>query len=152
EVTARNAVTIEQYAADIDDNAAAWQRRPLLRAVYRGFHERIAAAIGSAPGRVIEIGSGIGNLKTVVPHAIATDIIVEPWLDLACSSYRLPFGDGAAGAIILFDVFHHLRRPVAALAECARVLASRGRLVLFEPYISAASFPVLGLLHEEPVA
>ncbi len=143
-------MTIDDYAVEIDENAAEWELRPLLREVYRGYHRRIAALIDdSVAGRVIEIGSGIGNLTV---GAIATDIIVKPWLDVACSTYRLAFRDGAARAIILFDVFHHLSRPVAALAECARVLATRGRVILFEPYISATTLPVYGLLHDEPVA
>ena len=32
------------------------------------------------------------------------------------------------------------------------VLTAEGRVILFEPFISAASFPVYGLLHHEPVA
>jgi SAM-dependent methyltransferase len=143
-------VTIDDYAAEIDENARQWELRPLLREVYRGFHERIASFIDHAvPGRVIEIGAGIGNLDV---DAVATDIIVKPWLDAACSTYRLPFRDGAARAIILFDVFHHLSRPIAALRECARVLAIGGRVIVFEPFISATTMPVYGLLHDEPVA
>jgi hypothetical protein len=33
-----------------------------------------------------------------------------------------------------------------------RVLTFGGRLIVFEPFISAASLPVYGLLHPEPVA
>jgi SAM-dependent methyltransferase len=95
---------------------------------------------------VIEIGSGIGSL----PDAIHTDVFVHHWLDVACSAYRLPFRDGAARAIVLFDVFHHLRRPVAALHECARVLAEGGRVIIFDVYVSLTSFPVYGL-HPERV-
>jgi len=32
------------------------------------------------------------------------------------------------------------------------VLGARGRVILFEPYISAFSYPIYGLLHHEPVA
>src|SRR5205823_7099094 len=59
--------------------------------------------------------------------------------------YRLPFRDGSARAIVMFDVFHHLARPAAALAECARVLACGGRVIIFDVYVSAASFPVYQL-------
>jgi len=72
------------------------------------------------------------------------------WLDVACSAYRLPFRDSSARAIVLFDVFHHLERPVAALTECARVLARGGRVIIFDVYVSWTSFLVY-LLHPERV-
>ena len=123
-------------ASETDRNARAWNERPLLREIYAGFHRRIAAAIPAGAGAVIEIGSGIGSF----PDAILTDVFVREWLDVACSAYRLPFRDGSARAIVLFDVFHHLQRPVAALAECARVLALGGRVIIFDVYVSWTSF------------
>jgi len=143
-------VTIVQHADEIARNARAWRDRPLLREIYAGFYRRIAAAIGPGAGAVIELGSGIGNLRGAIGDAILTDVFVHEWLDVACSAYRLPFRDGAARAIVLFDVFHHLRRPVAALHECARVLAGGGRVIIFDVYVSLTSFPVYAL-HPERV-
>jgi SAM-dependent methyltransferase len=133
-------------SAQIDEQLAAWHSRPLLREIYAGFHRRIAAEMPSGDGAVVELGSGIGSF----PEAILTDVFVRDWLDLACSAYRLPFRDGAARAVVLFDVFHHLARPVAALRECARVLRSGGRVIIFDVYVSLTSFPVYHL-HPERV-
>ena len=133
-------------ASETDRNARAWNERPLLREIYAGFHRRIAAAIPAGLGAVIELGSGIGSF----PDAILTDVFVREWLDVTCSAYRLPFRDGSARAIVLFDVFHHLERPVAALAECARVLARGGRVIIFDVYVSWTSFLVYQL-HPERV-
>ncbi|MEK6373498.1 MAG: methyltransferase domain-containing protein [Acidobacteriota bacterium] len=143
-------MTAHQHADEIARNARAWRDRPLLREIYAGFYERIAAAIGPGAGAVIELGSGIGNLRGAVGEAILTDVFVHDWLDVACSAYRLPFRDGAARAIVLFDVFHHLRRPVAALDECARVLADGGRVIIFDVFVSLTSFPVYEI-HPERV-
>src|SRR6185312_10197791 len=63
-----------------------------------------------------------------------------------------PFDNGSLSHIVMFDVFHHLRAPNAFLREARRALAPRGRLILFEPYISIFSRPVYGLFHHEPVA
>jgi SAM-dependent methyltransferase len=104
------------------------------------------------PGRVMEIGSGVGNLKTHLPAAICTDLFPNPWIDLACDGYELPFVKGSISHLILFDVFHHLERPAAFLLEARRVLKPGGRVILFEPFISLASFPAYGLFHHEPVA
>lgn len=142
-----------QHQTEIERNLAAWERKPLLRDIYTAFYSRIVSLVDrSVPGRIVEIGSGIGNLKTHVPEAICSDLFPNPWLDLVCDGYEMPFRDGSLSHLILFDVFHHLQRPAAVLREARRVLHPSGRLILFEPYISAASLPVYGLLHHEPVA
>ena len=144
---------LAQHQAEIERNLRAWQAKPLLKEIYAGFYRRILALIDPAiPGRIVEIGSGIGNLKSHLPDALATDLFPNPWLDLACDGYELPFRPGSLSHLVLFDVFHHLRAPNAFLREARRVLAPAGRLILFEPYISWTSNPIYGLLHHEPVA
>jgi SAM-dependent methyltransferase len=144
---------LEQHQLEIQKNLRAWEARPLLREIYADFYRRILTLIKPRiPGQIVEIGSGIGNLKAHLPGAIRTDLFANPWLDVACDGYELPFKDGSLSHLVLFDVFHHLRAPDAFLREARRVLARAGRLILFEPYISAGSFPVYGWLHHEPVA
>ena len=145
---------LEQHQAEIHQNLKAWEAKPLLKEIYAGFSRRILALIDrAAPGRVVELGSGIGNLKTLLPEALATDLFPNPWLDVVCDGYELPFRQGSLSHLVLFDVFHHLRAPNAFLREARRVLVpGAGRLILFEPFISWASYPVYGLLHHEPVA
>ncbi len=142
-----------QHQTEIERNLGAWNNKPLLRNIYAGFYRRILALIDPAiPGRIVEIGSGIGNLKAHLPGAVTTDLFANPWLDLACDGYELPFRSASLSHLVLFDVFHHLRAPNAFLLEARRVLTPAGRLILFEPYISLSSFPIYGLLHHEPVA
>lgn len=144
---------LEQHQIEIEQNLARWRGKPLLQKIYAGFYEKILQHIDTnAPGAVVEIGSGIGNLKAYLPRAICTDLFPNPWLDVVCDGYELPFVSGSVSHLILFDVFHHLRCPRAFLNEARRVLMPNGRVILFEPFISAASFPVYGLLHHEPVA
>jgi SAM-dependent methyltransferase len=83
---------------------------------------------------------------------VTTDLFPNPWLDLTCDGYELPFRAASLSHLVMFDVFHHLRAPNAFLCEARRVLGPGGRLILFEPYISWASYPIYGLLHHEPVA
>ena len=144
---------LTQHQAEIERNLRAWNAKPLLKEIYAGFYQRILALIDPAiPGRVVEIGSGIGNLKAHLPRAVTTDLFPNPWLDLACDGYELPFRQASLSHLVLCDVFHHLRAPNAFLREARRVLAPAGRMILFEPYISWSSYPIYGLLHHEPVA
>jgi SAM-dependent methyltransferase len=146
-------IALEQHQVEIKRNLDAWQRKPLLRSIYDDFYRRIQALIDPAlGGAIVEVGSGIGNLKQHVPTAICTDLFPNPWLDVVCDGYEMPFASGSVSHLVLFDVFHHLRAPRAFFKEARRVLISRGRLILFEPYISWASYPIYGLLHHEPVA
>lgn len=143
---------LDQHQTEIAANLQAWQHKPLLQKIYARFYGRIIKAIDPGiPGKVIEIGSGIGNLRAHFPAAIRTDLFANPWLDLVCDGYELPFGAATLSHVVLFDVFHHLERPRAFLREARRALVPTGRLILFEPYISLASFPVYGLLHHEPI-
>lgn len=145
-------IALEQHQAEIQSNLQAWQQKPLLQEIYAGFYKRIVQQIDSTrPGLLVEIGSGIGNLKSHLPRAICTDLFPNPWLDVVCDGYELPFPESSVSHLVLFDVFHHLRAPVAFLKEAKRALKPQGRLILFEPYISLASFPVYGGLHHEPV-
>jgi len=144
---------LEQHQREIEQNLCTWQAKPLLRKIYAGFYDRIVNLIDEhVPGRIVEIGSGIGNLKSRLPETLATDLFPNPWLDLVCDGYELPFRNGSVSHLVLFDVFHHLEAPNAFLKEARRALSPSGRLILFEPFVSLCSSPVYGLLHHEPVA
>jgi SAM-dependent methyltransferase len=143
---------LEQHNFEIQENLRSWEGKPLLRRIYSDFYRRIVALIDrSLEGRILEIGSGIGNLKAQVPEAISSDLFPNPWLDLVCDGYDLPFKDQSLSHLILFDVFHHLEAPAAFLNEARRALQPNGRVIIFDPCISLASWPVYGLLHHEPV-
>ncbi len=144
---------VGQHDREIQSNRLAWQRKAQLRAVYRGFHERIASRIDrKVPGQIVELGSGMGSIKEVIPDCVTTDLFANPWLDRQENAYRLSFADGTVSNLILFDVWHHLRYPATALAEFRRVLAPEGRVIVFDPAISITGRVIYGLFHHEPVA
>ncbi|MDB6024541.1 MAG: class SAM-dependent methyltransferase [Verrucomicrobiales bacterium] len=144
---------LEQHQKEIQKNLLVWQRKPVLQKAYANIYERVLKLIDPTQKQpVVEIGSGMGNLKSHLPEAICTDLFPNPWLDLVCDGYELPFADHSLSHLILSDVFHHLRAPRAFLLEAKRVLNKSGRLILSEPYIGAASYPIYGLFHHEPVA
>jgi SAM-dependent methyltransferase len=127
----------------------AWERKPLLRRVYGDMYDRIAAAC--VCGTTLEIGGGIGQLKSHLPDLIATDIQSAPWLDLVTDAQELPFAAGSFANIVMVDVLHHLEFPLLFLEESNRVLCRGGRLVMVEPAITWGSSLFYRLLHHEPV-
>jgi SAM-dependent methyltransferase len=147
------AIHIGQHNVEIQANAQYWQRKPLLQKIYRDFYREIAKDLRrDLPGHTVEIGSGIGNLKSVMPEALATDIFPNPWLDQVENAYALSFKDNSVANLILFDVWHHLEYPGSALAEFHRVLEPRGRLIIFDPAMGILGRLVYGLFHHEPLA
>jgi SAM-dependent methyltransferase len=131
------------------DHHRVWERKGVLRLVYDDFYDRIVA--GCRPGRTIEIGGGIGNLKRRLTDVIATDIQSAPWLDCVADAQWLPFADACAANIVMVDVLHHLEFPVAFFREAARVLRPGGRVLMVEPAITWGSSLFYRLLHHEPV-
>jgi SAM-dependent methyltransferase len=151
-MNAGDSLPVGQHDIEIQANRRAWQRKPQLRAVYRGFHELIASRLDrSVRGQIVELGSGMGSIKEVIPDCVTTDLFPNPWLDRQENAYRLSFADGSISNLILFDVWHHLRYPAAALAEFRRVLAPGGRAIVFDPAISWTGRLIYGLFHHEPV-
>ena len=102
----------------------------MLREIYHDFYQRIAdARIDPAlPGPAVELGSGMGRIKDVIPQCVTTDLFPNAWLDRRENCYQLSFADASVSHLILFDVWHHLRYLGTALREFHRVLVP-GRAV-----------------------
>jgi SAM-dependent methyltransferase len=142
----------QQHNIEIHDNLNSWHKKPILQKIYQGFYELIAASINTGiEGKIVELGSGIGNMKMVIPDVITTDIFPNPWIDQVENAYHLSFENETLSNIILFDVWHHLKYPGTVLEELNRVLKKDGRIVLFEPAMSLFGLLIYGLLHHEPV-
>ena len=146
-------LALEQHNIEIHRNRDAWMRKPLLRSVYSEFYRQIVRRLShDTHGLQVELGSGMGNIKEFLPACRTTDLFPNPWLDQQENAYALSFDVGSVADLILFDVWHHLEYPMAALREFHRVLEPGGRVVLFEPAVSALGRLVYGLCHHEPLA
>ncbi len=146
-------MTINQHNREIKKNLHYWENKPVLRQIYKVFYKLIAEHLANIHGgHVVELGSGIGNVKHVIPHCIRTDLFLNECIDQIENAYKLSFPDNSVSDLILFDVFHHLQYPGTALEELHRVLLPKGRVIIFEPCLSSIlGFIVFGLLHHEPL-
>jgi SAM-dependent methyltransferase len=104
-----------------------------------------------ARGRVLDAGSGSGygarELARLAARVTALDLSAEaaawahcnyqaPHTDfLAGSCTALPFREDSFDAVVAFEVIEHLRDQQAFLAECKRVLAPSGLLIVSTPNI-----------------
>jgi SAM-dependent methyltransferase len=136
-------------APTLPEFVETWQRKAATRAVYEDFYDRLAAEC--KPGRTIEIGGGIGNLKQRLRDVVSTDIQFAPWLDCVADAQRIPFATGSVTNIVMVDVLHHLEFPAAFFREAVRVLAPGGRVLMVEPAMTWGSTWICRYFHYEPV-
>jgi SAM-dependent methyltransferase len=141
----------EELAAALREQEAVWQRRPLLRRIYREWYELVASRLSPVAGPTVELGAGTSRFKEVVPDVVATDVEPTGWADAVVDAERLPYVDRSVANLVLIDVFHHLARPARFLDEAVRTLAPGGRVVLLEPYCSPVSTFAYRHFHHEDV-
>jgi SAM-dependent methyltransferase len=142
-------IDIAQHNSEIDVNRNYWQDKLLLKKIYGRFYALIKQRLQT--GATLEIGSGIGQIKTFIPNLITSDLFSNPGIDQVESAYSLSFDDGELANIIMFDVWHHLEFPGAALRECSRVLQVGGRVIIFEPAMGLVARKIYQIFHHEPL-
>jgi SAM-dependent methyltransferase len=135
--------------SSLTDYRAVWDQKPVLRMVYGDFFDRIAKHC--KPGRTLEIGGGIGNLKELLPDVVSSDIQLSQELDVVADAQSLPVKDKGLANIVMLDVLHHLEFPVRFLREAVRTLEPGGRIVMVEPAITWGSTLFYRFIHHEPV-
>jgi SAM-dependent methyltransferase len=143
----QRARTLERFAA----HRQAWATNVALRTLYQDWYGKVRAQLPAAAlGPFIELGSGPGFAREFIPELQLSDLVRAPWHDHAIDAARaLPFAERSLGALVLFDVLHHLASPATFFDEATRVLAPGGRVILCEPSVSALSYPIYRWLHDE---
>lgn len=107
---------------------------------------------GLPDSKIVELGSGMGHIRDVIPNCITTELFPFPWIDQIENAYKLSFENESISDLISTDVFHHLKYPGNALDEFHRVLRRGGRVILLEPCMSLLGLLVYGVFHAEPIA
>ncbi len=133
----------------LQEHDIIWTKKPVLRAVYHDYYQRMLAFI--KPGNTLEIGGGIGNLKQYLNNVTSTDIVSMPSLDATCDAQSLPFADESFDNIVAVDVLHHIERPIRFFSEAQRVLKPGGSIIFLDPAISKVSWFFYHFFHPEPV-
>lgn len=140
---------------DVDDPAttllrrARLQQKPFLRRIYLEWYDLLLARIQDLDP-VLELGSGGGFLSELQPGILRSDLIKIPGNSLTADACRLPFKDGALGAIVMTNVLHHIPDVAQFMAEATRCLRPGGRVVMVEPWNTLWSRWVYRSLHTEP--
>jgi 2-polyprenyl-3-methyl-5-hydroxy-6-metoxy-1,4-benzoquinol methylase len=112
---------------------------------------------GREPGRLLEVGCGSGAFLRAAARqgweAVGLDI--DPGaVAAACKAPGVQarvgelteqaFPTGSFDAVVMNNVIEHVHNPVELIAECRRVLAPGGRLVVVTPNMAAYGHEVMG--------
>ncbi len=125
--------------------------KPFLVNLYKEWYSVFVKEYKSLPaGKVIELGSGGGFLKDLLPEVIASDILPLPTNDMTFSALDMPFEDGSVSGIFMIDTFHHIPDAELFLAEANRVLAVNGKIIMIEPANSWWGRFIYSNFHHEP--
>jgi SAM-dependent methyltransferase len=141
---------------DLDDPQTTALRRQIvrekrfLRKLYLEWYRELAASLPDGEGNVLELGSGAGFLREVVPEVVTSDIQPVPGVDLVADALALPYGDGALRAIVMTNLLHHLSDVQRFLDEAARCVRVGGVVSMIEPWVTPWSKLVWTRLHHEP--
>ena len=118
-----------------DERARMWAAH--LRRELQGHDVRAIIDLGCGVGRFSSLLRevfdarvyGIDPSQRMLATAIASpEAHLVMWL--RASAEALPIAEGKIDLVFLYLVYHHLRDPLTALRECARVLSSSGHLLV----------------------
>jgi hypothetical protein len=86
------------------------RRKGFLRRYYGEIYDRYRECVNRTPepGLVVEIGSGAGFAKDVIPEIITSDTLPYDGVDRVIDATRMPFADESVRALCMNNVFHHI--------------------------------------------
>ena len=135
----------------IDTIRRTVKRKRSLRRFYAKAYEKYAECLARCPdkGVALELGSGGGFAREILPQVVMSDIIRYPGMDLVFDATRFPFPDNSVRFVGIMNVFHHLPDVAAFLAELERCLVPGGRVWMLDQHPGWISTPILKYLHHE---
>lgn len=131
----------------------AISEKKCLRSIYQDMYQMIMNARKkylTTGGKVLEIGSGGGFVKTLYPQVITSDVRQLAQVDMVFSAESLPFEDNSLDAIIAIFVLHHIPDINRFFAEAKRVLKKGGGIIAVETYYSPLARFIYKNIHPEP--
>jgi SAM-dependent methyltransferase len=128
------------------------QTKEALRYFYSSSYEKYRQCLQLCPaeGLILEIGSGAGFAKELIPELCSSDIIPYPNIDKVVDATHLDFEDNSLRAIFLLNTFHHIPDVDKFLIEACRCLKPGGRILIIDQHVGLISRFVLKYLHHEP--
>lgn len=127
------------------------QRKAGLNALYLRFYVRFANALKDCPkeGLTLELGSGAGFLKDVLPEVTTSDVLPYSGVDAIVDATRLPYEKDSLRAVLMLNVFHHISDVDRFFEEATRCLKPGGKVIIIDQYPGWIAKSILKFFHHE---
>jgi len=126
------------------------KKKKFLKKVYQDFYSQFVNTVGELnEGVFIELGSGGGFLKDIIPDVITSDILKIDNIDICFSAVNMPLKSKSVKAFFMIDVLHHIEDIYIFFKEIDRCLISDGCVVMVEPSNTLFSHFIYKYLHHE---
>jgi SAM-dependent methyltransferase len=126
-------------------------QKKFLYNTYKYFYKLIYSSLNikNRRGTIVELGSGAGFIKKIIPHVITSDILKLPKIDMQFSATKMPFKKNTLNGIVMVDVFHHIADVEKFLKEAERCLKKDGQIIMIEPASTLLGKLIYRYLHHE---
>lgn len=125
------------------------QGKPFLKSLYLEWYEIVMNGLNSSEN-ILEIGSGAGFFKELLPSLLASEVMQVKNIDFVADATNLPFLDKSLNGIVMTDVLHHIPVPQLFFSEGSRCLDYGGKILMIEPWPTPWSEFIYGNFHSEP--
>lgn len=128
------------------------KRKPALSAWYleRYFTYKNVLERTPSGGVILELGSGAGFAKEVIPDLLTSDFLPYKNVDRVIDATTLPFTDESLRAVFLLNVLHHTPDAETFFGELERCLKPQGRVLIIDQYPGIPARWIYRYLHHEP--
>ena len=123
-------------------------KKKVLRNIYTRWYKVFQSYIDYQL-KYVELGSGGGFIKEIIPDVITSDVNEIPGVDIFFSATEMPFDNNSLGGIFMIDAFHHFPNVEMFLSEAERVLKKKGKLIMIEPWNTLWSRFIYKNFHHE---
>ncbi len=123
-----------------------------LKNFYIEIYQKYQKVLSQAPknGIALELGSGCGFVKDVIPEIVTSDVIPYNSIDKVVNALEMPFQDKELRAIFMLNVLHHIHNSPRAFQEFSRCLMTGGKILIVDQYPGIPSRWILKHAHHEP--
>lgn len=106
-----------------------------LKNIYTDFYNQFLSNINHLDKKrfIVEIGSGGGFIKEIIPGIKTSDFLKLDYLDMSFSALKMPFEKNKVDAFFMLNVLHHISDTKLLFKEINRCLKKNGMVVLIEP-------------------
>ncbi len=147
-----------QKISNIDDVSATElhseiiHKKEFLKKIYSENYTSFIKSIGDdfENKKIVELGSGGGFIKDLIPNCITSDVIELPNIDMYFSGLDMPFDNDSIDAFVMIDVLHHIPDSAAFFTEAVRCLKPSGKIIMIEPANTLWGGFIYRNFHHEP--